>query len=168
MEERGDVVLSREAIYTGFKKARQPGRLEVLSLRDEGKKEPLVLIDGAHNEDGARVLQEAVSQLVTGSRILMVTGILADKDVEKVLERFLGITGDFIATEPDNPRKLAATALAQRIEEMGGSCIPEPDLEKACQLALEKAEDYDGIVFAGSLYMIGAARSILRKKLGKA
>ena len=213
MEERGDVTLTKEAIYEGFRTARQPGRLEVRqgpgrsagtaaektdaaegsgsAIRKHAGNAPVVLIDGAHNEDGARALAEAVRSFLPGSRILMVTGILADKDVKGVLEHFTDITKDFIVTEPDNPRKMTAAELASRIEALGGSCIQAPDPEDAVRIALERAgalaaaepesrdgsgdgadgiavqpgasgNAYDAVVFAGSLYLIGRVRTILR------
>ena len=75
LEERGEIDLPRTALYEGFKAAKQPGRLEVLSGEtltggtlageaptggDEAK--PLVILDGAHNQDGARVLKAAMEK----------------------------------------------------------------------------------------------------------
>lgn len=154
MEERGDISLEREALYAGFKEARQPGRLECLA---EG-----LLIDGAHNEDGARALEEAAKRYLPGKKILMVTGILADKDVEQVLDHFLQITKDFIATQPENPRKLPAAELAEKIRAMGANAEAVADPQAACRRAFERREDYDVVLAAGSLYLIGAVRSKLQ------
>ena len=53
----------------------------------------------------------------------MTVGILQDKDVDEVLDNFLAITNDFVVTEPENPRKLAAAQLAKMITAKGGNCI---------------------------------------------
>lgn len=162
MEENGDVSLKREDIYKGFKAARQIGRFEVMS--QEGRR-PLVIIDGAHNPDGAKVLRQTMETYCGGKKILMVTGMLADKDTAGILKEFTAITKDFIATEPLNPRKLDSESLKSRIEALGGKCISCPDYRQACEKAAEigVAECFDVVLYAGSLYMIGAMRGILRR-----
>lgn len=169
LEERGDITLPRTALYEGFKAAKQPGRLEVLAGGVQSGEEyaPMVILDGAHNQDGARVLKAAMEKFCRGKKILMVTGMLADKDVEAVTGYFAQITKDFVVTEPDNPRKMTAGALAEQMEKQGACCSAEADLEKACKTALQRAdrEGFDVVLFAGSLYLIGAARGILRRLL---
>ena len=61
LRKSGAVKLDREALYEGLKRARQPGRFEVIS------EDPLVIIDGAHNEAGAQALQEKRSCSWQGS-----------------------------------------------------------------------------------------------------
>lgn len=162
MEMQGHIHVPREALYKGLKKASQPGRFEIISRCDE---EPIIIIDGAHNEDGARALKEAVNTLCPGKKILMVTGMLADKDVDSIISQFMEITEDFIVTEPDNPRKMSASELAQRLQTKGANCQISAEAEEACKLAEKEAKksDYDAVIFAGSLYLIGKIRSILRR-----
>lgn len=162
MEMNGDISISREALYEGFKAAKQIGRFETMSA--EGQK-PLVIIDGAHNEDGAKALRRAMETFCAGKKILMVTGMLADKDSESILREFTAITKDFIVTEPVNPRKLETSALKAKIEALGGRCKDAPDNGEACALAKSVFADYDVVLFAGSLYLIGAIRGILRNML---
>ncbi len=158
MEERGDLNISREALYKGLKDARQPGRFEVLS--DDS--DCTVIIDGAHNADGARVMAEAVKNLCKDKKVLMVTGILEDKDVKSISLEFSKIASDFIVTEPDNPRKMAAEKLAKVFESYGAKCTVIPDFRKACEAAVELKDKFDVIIFAGSLYLVGKIRSILK------
>ncbi|MBR5230588.1 MAG: bifunctional folylpolyglutamate synthase/dihydrofolate synthase [Firmicutes bacterium] len=162
MEINGDIKLSREALYEGFKTAKQIGRFETMSA--EGEK-PLVIIDGAHNEDGAKALRRAMESFCAGKKILMVTGMLADKDAESILKEFTAITKDFIVTEPVNPRALETSALRAKIEALGGICTEAADNEYACRLARDKFAYYDVVLFAGSLYLIGAIRGILKNML---
>ena len=131
------------------------------------EKKPLVILDGAHNQDGARVLRNAMEEFCKEKKILMVTGMLADKDVDAVTGYFAKITKNFVVTEPDNPRKMSAEALADHIGQQGAFCTAEADLEKACVTALQRAkkEEFDVVLFAGSLYLIGAARGIVRRLL---
>lgn len=160
MEERGDVSLHRDDIYKGFKAAKQIGRLEVMSAQE---KVPVVIIDGAHNPDGAASLRKAMKEYMPDKKILMVTGMLADKDTESILREFTAITDRFIATEPENPRKLDAESLQAKIEAMGASCESIPDCREAVKAAAERGKDFDAVLYAGSLYMIGAIRGLLRQ-----
>lgn len=160
IEERGDVSLHRDDIYKGFKAAKQIGRLEVMSAQE---KVPVVIIDGAHNPDGAASLRKAMKEYMPDKKILMVTGMLADKDTESILREFTAITDRFIATEPENPRKLDAESLQAKIEAMGASCESIPDCREAVKAAAERGKDFDAVLYAGSLYMIGAIRGLLRQ-----
>ena len=155
LRRKGLLKISNEAIKAGFRKARQIGRLEILS------KEPLVLIDGAHNPDGAKALKQTVDRLFIGRKILMTTGVLADKDVDGILDSFMAITGDFVATEPDNPRKMSAENLANKIAERGGKCCVCKTPQQAVEWVKAHAKDYDLFLFAGSLYLIGKIRRLL-------
>lgn len=155
INKRGDIVLSKEQIAAGFKKAKQIGRFEVM------QKAPFVILDGAHNPDGARALRDTVLRHFAGKKILMVTGILADKEVDTVLDFFLEITGDFVATEPDNPRKLSAETLSEKIQKRGGHVRCCSRAEEAVRCAKGLYEAYDVILFTGSLYLIGKIRGFI-------
>ncbi len=157
LNTQGKIKVSRRAITEGMKKARQIGRFEVM------RKNPYVILDGAHNPDGAKALRETVSRHFQGKKILMIVGILADKEVEEVLDDFLHITKDFVAAAPDNPRKLPAEELAGRIRKKGGRAVVIEEAAQAVKYAEEKAGEYDLILFAGSLYMIGEVRGLLHE-----
>lgn len=161
LRKSGAVKLDREALYEGLKRARQPGRFEVIS------EDPLVIIDGAHNEAGAQALQETMAQHFAGKKILLVAGILADKEIDSIVKFLTKITDHIIVTEPDNPRKLAAEKLAEHVAEFGAAAEAVPDVEAAVHRAKELADDYDVILFAGSLYLIGDVRRLWRNERGE-
>lgn len=154
LKAKGRVNLDRDKLYAGFRKAKQTGRFEIM------RRNPFVIIDGAHNEAGADSLRLALQEHFSGSRILMVVGMLADKKIDKLLDKFEMITDDFIATEPDNPRKLSASDLCCQIRQRGKNCIAVKDPEEACRYA-ESLSSYDVLVVAGSLYLIGKVRGLL-------
>ena len=159
MEERGDVRVSRRALYAGLAAARQPGRMEVFAE----EKSPITIIDGAHNPDGAKALKEAIGSFCTDKKILMVIGVLADKDVKGMMDHFTDMTEDFIVTQPDNPRRLKAESLADMLRSRGCTCIEAPDIKQAYKEACQRKDKYDVIIYAGSLYMIGKVRTMIRK-----
>lgn len=161
LRKSGAVKLDREALYEGLKRARQPGRFEVIS------EDPVVIIDGAHNEAGAQALQETMAQHFAGKKILLVAGILADKEIDSIVKFLTKITDHIIVTEPDNPRKLAAEKLAEHVAEFGVAAEAVPDVEAAVHRAKELADGYDVILFAGSLYLIGDVRRLWRNERGE-
>ncbi len=164
LRQQGRLDMETKDVKVGIKKAVQIGRFEVLSGNNAG--ETPVIIDGAHNRDGSRALAEAVEKLLpkaTGKpmediRILLTCGILKDKEVGAILDNFGRFATEFIATEPDNDRKLAAEELADKIKEMGYKCEPAADPEMAVARALSRREEFDALIFAGSLYLIGKIR----------
>lgn len=161
LRKSGAVKLDREALYEGLKRARQPGRFEVIS------EDPLVIIDGAHNEAGAQALQETMAQHFAGKKILLVAGILADKEINSIVKFLTKITDHIIVTEPDNPRKLAAEKLAEHVADFGVAAEAVPDVEAAVHRVKELADGYDVILFAGSLYLIGDVRRLWRNERGE-
>ena len=163
LQDDREVEVGIDAIYEGLKRAIQIGRFEIMST------DPLIIIDGAHNADGARTLSAACGKLIPDKRMVMVTGILKDKDISSVFDEFRKITDDFIATEPDNPRKLTADELKAMLEDTGAECCAEPDMHIALKMAVDRAvsNGFDGVICAGSLYLIGRLRTDLRKEFKK-
>ena len=156
LRKAGAVKLDREALYEGLKRARQPGRFEVIS------EDPLVII-----EAGAQALQETMAQHFAGKKILLVAGILADKEIDSIVKFLTKITDHIIVTEPDNPRKLAAEKLAGHVADFGAAAETVSDVEAAVHRAKELADGYDVILFAGSLYLIGDVRRLWRNERGE-
>ncbi len=167
LRRMGIIKIEKAKLYAGMKKARQNGRFEILRA-EQGK--PFIIIDGAHNEDGAKALLATMERHFKGKSVFMVAGMLADKDTDAIVGSFTKIASDFIATEPESPRKLPAASLAEKLAKKllekscdGKSSIEiEPDANKAALLALEKGAGYDVILFAGSLYLIGKIRGVLK------
>jgi dihydrofolate synthase/folylpolyglutamate synthase len=157
MEANGNLSLSREALYRGLKTAYNPGRFEVI----EHENQPIFIIDGAHNQAGAEALKKTVAEHCKGKRILMIAGMLADKDIHSIISEFSEITKDFIVTEPDNPRKIDAQNLAEQLENLGCNCQVCQEPRAAYETALARKNQYDVIICAGSLYLIGKMRSLL-------
>lgn len=176
LRKAGKIRVERSRLYGGLKKAVQPGRFEILIAgdafgnRDDGLRDaagPAVIIDGAHNEAGARALKETVQKFFDGRRILLVTGMLAEKQVNDILKHFTAITGDIIITEPDNPRKLGCDELERVLKSMGTEPVRAENVGSSVRTAERMQDNYDLILFAGSLYLIGDVRRIVRNEWGK-
>lgn len=161
LRKNGQIRLQRDRLYEGVLKARQPGRMELMA------KDPLILLDGAHNQAGAAALAEAAEYLLPKGKIRMIIGALADKDVEGMISEFLKITKDFIATEPNNERRMTAGQLSDIINDRGGNCKAIPEPAEALKKALSEQEPPDVLIAAGSLYLIGQLRGIIKNGIGK-
>lgn len=164
---RDRLKFSEENVLDGFKRAVQPGRFEVLYKPDKAAN-PWVILDGAHNKDGMIKLRTAMESFFRGKRVLTVTGILKDKDVDGMLDELVSFSADVIATEPDNERKLTAYELAKNVHERGKTVYEIPKPENAAALAMSIGKGYDAVLFSGSLYLIGKIRIILREHYLKA
>lgn len=153
--EEKKIQLKEESIYQGLNCAKNIGRFEVM-----GEK-PWLILDGAHNEEGAKSLYKAVKKLFAGKKILMVVGVLADKDVSAIVETFSCITSDFIATKPDNPRALGEEELCKLFLDEGMKCMTCKSGADAVEFVKLCGSGFDVVLFAGSLYLIGEIRRLL-------
>ena len=162
LRKSGEIKVERSLLYEGLKKAVQPGRFEVLKKGSEEKGTRVVIVEGAHNEAGAYALCDTMKENFRDKKILLVTGMLADKQTDKILKAFIDITHDIIATEPDSPRKLKTDELAAQIRRMGIEPIISDDVEDSVRLAISIWKNYDVVLFAGSLYLIGHVRRMLK------
>ncbi len=156
LRKRGKIKVTRNKLYQGMEKARQPGRFEVFG------ENPVIVLDGAHNEAGAKALCQTMNNCYGGRDILVVAGMLADKETDKITGNLLGISNRFIAAQPDNPRKLPAGKLAELLKQKGAACEVAETAEQAFKLAMGRKPCPDVILFAGSLYFIGEIRGILQ------
>lgn len=138
-------------IYEGFKNTFFPARLEVISQK------PLVLLDGAHNPDGAEVLAKEIGKLP--EKPVAIIGMMRDKNVDEVLKTVLKYCKSAVAvTVPCNPRSLKAEELCKKAQKYC-SCVTADSLLSA--LKITEGED---IVVFGSLYLASAIRPLLLKK----
>ena len=160
LRKRG-IRIEEERLHRGMKKAVQKGRFEIM------RKNPYLILDGAHNPAGARALKETVRRFFGGGRILLCTGILADKAYREIVGEWSQLDADVLVTEVPNPRKMDAAALAGVFAETEPyrsgrrSVAVIADYEEAFAYAERKKQNYDLILWAGSLYLIGGVRRMI-------
>ena len=162
VEEFFGNVLDIEVVREGFAAVRMPGRFEVLG------RGPLVVIDGAHNPAGADVCAQVFFDDFSpeGKRILVV-GALKGRDPQMLLSALRADEFDVVicCTAP-SPRGLAANDLGVSAKQMGCEQVVVCEtVEAACDKALNIAREEDAVLVAGSLYVVGSARTYLRRKL---
>ena len=150
--------LADEVVHGALGAVRNPGRFEVVG------RDPLVILDGAHNPDGAHTVAATMAEgfLVDGEARLVV-GMLAGRNPRDVLEA-LGVdtAAQVVCCAPDSPRALPAEELAAEVRALGGFATVVPDVGDAVRTCLSSAGPSDSVLIMGSLYTVGAARSACR------
>lgn len=99
-----------DAIRMALKDTSWPGRFEILH------KAPLIVMDGAHNEDAAKKLRKTLEMGFTNRKIIYIIGVLADKEHEKMLACMLPLAEKVYTVTPDNPRALSGEALCREAQ----------------------------------------------------
>jgi dihydrofolate synthase/folylpolyglutamate synthase len=149
---QGGFPVSEAAIREGLKEARWPGRLEQLS------QDPRILLDGAHNPAAALILAQNLKKARGNGRLMLVMGVMADKDVDAILARLLPLAQTVIFTQPQYFRAATPRDLAKRAQPYGLEILQTPRVATAVQQAQSLAGPEDRIVITGSLYTVGEAK----------
>lgn len=150
--DRAGVEVGEAAVAAGIARARWPGRLEEVAG---------VLLDGAHNPDGAVALAASLEALYPGRAVELVFGVLADKDHRGILAALAPRIRRLHLVAPDSPRARSPASY----RDLAASLAPAVDEHRGCAEALacaRAAAGADGLVaVAGSLYLVGEARRLL-------
>ncbi len=149
--------LSEESIRKGFQSVRWDGRLEVV------KREPLVLLDGAHNPAGAKVLGNFLAEMkqVRKGRLLLLVGILADKNIGGILREIASFSDEVILTRPDYSGSASLEDLRKGLSNYNMPIVPRETIPEAVAYALGRLLPQDILCITGSLYTVGAAKAFL-------
>ena len=147
--------INKDDIRRGLINTRWAGRIE--KILDK----PTFIIDGAHNEDGARSLAKAIEKNFKGKKATLLIGMLEDKDIDAVLEILMPYFDKVITTTPDNDRAMNCEILKEKISKYVDDVISKENIEEAVNYTLKNAKEDDIIISAGSLYMIGTVRTLL-------
>ena len=153
--------ISNQNIAEGFAKAKMPARLELIC------KEPIVLIDGAHNPNGMEALGTAIKQYLAGKKIVCIMGMLKDKDSNSSLEYLDGLIDAIITLEPDNPRKQSKEDLAEKAVKFFDIVYPMESFTEAIEKALDMAGEDGVVLVCGSLYLASQLRPLIVRCLKK-
>ncbi len=146
-----------DAITHGLSTTSWEGRLEV--VRDE----PLLILDGAHNPAGTAVLKEFLDESKRKRferHLILVIGILKDKDIRAILRFLEPLADTVILTRPDDQRAAAPEDLLRQMPRSGKAVIFDR-VPEAIQQALALARPEDLICVTGSLYTVGEAKAFL-------
>ncbi|MDD2733083.1 MAG: bifunctional folylpolyglutamate synthase/dihydrofolate synthase [Desulfuromonadaceae bacterium] len=144
------------AFKAGIAGATWPGRMELIPGS------PRLLLDGAHNPAGAAALAEAL-QDYSYSRLLMVTGVCDDKDVEQMYARLLPLVDVIYTVTPAVDRAIKDEALTQYFRTQGIESEPCGSVVAGVNKARSRAAEHDLILVCGSLFVVGEVKAWLEK-----
>jgi len=151
--------ISEKALRKGLEETLWSGRFQKIADK------PMFIVDGAHNEDGARKLAESIRFYFTNRKIIYIMGILKDKEYEKIIAETYAYAEHIITvTTPNNARSMKAYELAQAVKEFHPRVTVSDSLEEAVEISYLLA-DKDSIIIAfGSLSFIGPITKIVEIK----
>jgi dihydrofolate synthase/folylpolyglutamate synthase len=154
----GEHHLEREVVEDGLAQSSSPGRLQVIAT------EPTILVDAAHNPHGAEALSRAVMSSFQFDTLVVVLGVLGDKDARGIVEALDPVADYFVVTQPSSERARDVADLADTVSQLAG-----PDrtswrghLSQAIELAKEQAGPTGGVLITGSAVMVGEAMDIVK------
>lgn len=147
-----DFEISREAIMDGVRKARHPGRLEMLAGN------PPILVDGAHNPSGAHALRRFFDEFIK-QPLTIVFGAMNDKQIDQMAAILFAPADCLIFTKADHPRAADPEDLLKigRGLNYSAQLFTATSLKDAIELAKKKTPDRGTICVTGSLYLVGEA-----------
>lgn len=148
--------LDIDKIKSAVEKVKWKGRLEVLS------KNPYIVLDGAHNTSGVEFLKSNLSEYFIYSKLYLILGVLADKEVEKMLKVLAPLASEIYTLTANSVRAEGAEELKNIVKKYNDNCIAFNDYLDAINYAKSKAKEDDLILASGSLYMIGTLRNIMK------
>ena len=150
LEEKG-LNISPQDIREGLKKSIWPGRMQVVA------KNPTIILDGAHNPIAMRALAESIKMGFRFRRMILVIGVMEDKEIGQILRRIVPLSDYVIYTRPVYYRAARPEILMDKGARLGKPGEIVPLLTEAIEKAKDMADPQDLIVITGSLFTVGEA-----------
>ncbi len=151
--------ISEKAIRTGLEKVKWTGRLEII------QNNPTLILDGAHNPSGIKMVLQALKEIFTYRRLILVLAIFEDKDYKKMIQIIAPKADLIITSKTMSPRaappQIIAEETAQYIDK--NKIIVTENIPQAINCALSNSKKDDLICITGSLYTVGEAKKYFRK-----
>jgi dihydrofolate synthase/folylpolyglutamate synthase len=146
--------LEKEKIIQGIQTTRWEGRLESISQN------PLVLLDGAHNEEGAEALRDYINEFVL-SPVVLVYASMRDKKIGRIADILFPLAKAVILTRFPYHRACPPEEAAEKVGSQDKRILCEPDAGRALKTARQLAGSEGAVVVAGSLFLVGEIKKIL-------
>jgi dihydrofolate synthase/folylpolyglutamate synthase len=158
LQRAGRIPGDKKAVREGMATATWPARLEKIS------EAPLVLLDGAHNPSAMQALADSIRRLFPGRRIILVIGMLSDKDAGECLRILRTISDSVVVTQPSYERALPASKLLERALPIFQNPCVEPSLAASLRKALGISRPEDIILVCGSLFNVAEVKEFVAEK----
>lgn len=146
--------LEKDKIIEGIEETSWEGRLEVVS------REPLVILDGAHNVEGALALKKYIEDSLP-SPLIFLFAVMQDKEIEKIADILFPQAEKVILTRFPYFKAASPDDIETKTPGYQDRIIKEPDPRKALKLAVRRAGPDGCVVAAGSLFLVGEIKKII-------
>ncbi len=144
--------IPEKAMYDGLLSANWQGRFEILGQN------PIFVLDGAHNPHGAKAAVQSFKDMFEGKKINILMAVMADKDVEGVIDELLTVCDTFITVTANNDRAMSSQNLCDLIKSKGADAFCADSIEKGVQMLLSKTSKDSVCAALGSLYFSSEVR----------
>lgn len=141
-----------EHIVCGLQRARWAGRLQMIEVSN---RQPMVLLDGAHNPAGAQILRDFLEEHCREVPITLIFGAMGDKAVAEMAELLFPAARTLILTRAENPRAAETGRIAEWTKEIRQDAVCTTGLAEALTEAARLTPANGLIVICGSLYLVG-------------
>jgi len=148
--EKGNPVPKRSIVW-GMKEVNWEGRLQVLNHR------PLVVADGAHNQDSAQKLRQALAQYFKFEKAVLIIGMSSDKDLTGIVAELAPVFRQVIVTKSLHPRAMDTRPIAEEFLKYGIIARQTEDIAIAMPLGLTLTGENDLLCITGSLFIAAGA-----------
>lgn len=153
-----DILVSPKAVFEGMREAEWFGRFTCIG------KGPRFILDGAHNEAGAKCLADSIKRYFSNHRLIYIMGVLRDKEYEKIIKETYYFAESILTIKiPDNERTMEAYELACEVSKYHNHVTACDSLEEAVELGCLMADKDTVIIAFGSLSFLGKLSEILEK-----
>lgn len=153
--KRKGLFISDEAVRAGLEDLIWPGRLEEVSSN------PTIILDGAHNPSAMRSLADSIGRDFDFKKLILILGIMEDKDIKNILKEILPLANRVIYTRPTYYRAADPQYLMDLAREFGKAGEVHLPIKAAIDRAVNLADKRDLILVTGSLFTVGEAKSCL-------
>ena len=147
MKERG-LKIEVDAIEQGFSAVNWPGRFQIIG------RDPLIVLDGAHNADSAQKLAHAIEHYLRFKRAIFVLGVSADKDIAGIIAGLAPMTEQIIATRSHNPRAMDPALITAAAKNAKLACETVDNVPAAVKRAIGLAGKTGMVCVTGSLFVV--------------
>jgi len=147
------IYITDESIDEAFLNIKNPGRMEIAGIN------PLILLDGAHNISAMKYLRSTLEDDFSYEKLILIIGILSDKNIQEILDIISPIADTIIATKSQVSRAFDPRVLKEMVKNK--EVIVKDRIDEAIIYAIKIAKKSDLICITGSLYTVGEARNYL-------
>ena len=141
--------IKTKVVRNGLKNVNWRGRLEIF------RKNPLTLLDVAHNPAGTKALVDALEELFPQKKIIFIFGVMADKDYPSMLKEICRKAKFILLTKPDYKRAADPELLEKVLIDQNTPNEILPQIKQAYIFALKNAREEDVICITGSHFTVG-------------